>query len=87
MRRELSSPATALPPVPGLDELWLRLGNDEDRRSLSARLRGPIARILGYGELLDADSTLNPDQAHRARVVHESARELQRLLADMSWAL
>lgn len=76
------------PRPPGLDCLLHALGDEEDHRWLSGQLRQPIAKILGYAELLDDDrDALGTEHGQMVGVIHQSARQLQQVLADIAWAL
>ena len=51
-----------------------------ERRELSHHLRHPVAKILGWAEILHDDDTVDPVHARRMRVIYQCAQDLQRLL-------
>ena len=71
--------------VPGLNARWFSLGDEQDRRELSHQIRHPIANILGWAEILQDDDTLDPVHARRLHVIHQSAKDLQRLLDHVAF--
>ncbi|AEV86720.1 histidine kinase [Actinoplanes sp. SE50] len=75
--RDIHQPAAA---IPHLSTLWQHLDTDHDRRELSHHLRHPIAKILGWAEVLHDDTTMRPAQAHQINVIYQSACDLQQLL-------
>ena len=66
--------------VPGLTAMWLSLGGDQDRRELSHHLRHPLAKILGWAEILHDDDTLGPAHTGPLDVIYQAAKDLRRLL-------
>ncbi|GAA4609532.1 hypothetical protein BJY16_007371 [Actinoplanes octamycinicus] len=75
--RNLPAPAEALP---HLSALWHGLGTEQHRHELSHHIRHPIAKILGWAEILRDDDTLDPQQVRQLQVIYRSARDLQQIL-------
>ena len=60
--------------------MWLSLGGEQDRRELSHHLRHPLAKILGWAEILHDDDTLGPAHTGPLDVIYQAAKDLRRLL-------
>ena len=79
-QRDMQSASAAVPQVTAM---WLRSG-DQDRRELSHHIRHPVAKILGWAEILHDDDTVDPVHASRMRVIYQCAQDLQRLLDNVA---
>ncbi|WIM93075.1 histidine kinase dimerization/phospho-acceptor domain-containing protein [Actinoplanes oblitus] len=79
--REIEVARTA---VPRLTAMWLSLGDDDGRRELSHHIRHPVAKILGWAEILTDDDTVDPAHARQLSVIYQCARDLQRLLDNVA---
>ena len=75
---------TASAAVPQLSARWLSSSGDPDRRELSHHLRHPVAKILGWAEILHDDDTVDPVHARQLKVIYQCARDLQRLLDSVA---
>ena len=73
--RDLQTPAAVLP---HLSNLWRNVG-DQHRQELAHHLRHPVAKILGWAEILH-DDALPAVHTRQLQVIYQSAQELQRLL-------
>lgn len=59
---------------------------ERDRRELAHHVRHPLAKILGWAEILQEDDTLGAAQARQIEVIYQAARDLQRLLDAVTTA-
>ncbi|WIM94534.1 histidine kinase dimerization/phospho-acceptor domain-containing protein [Actinoplanes oblitus] len=60
--------------------LWRDAAGDPHQRELAHHLRHPVAKILGWAEILHDDHTMPDTQAQQLQVIYQSAQDLQRQL-------
>jgi hypothetical protein len=80
-QRDIHSASTA---VPHLTAIWHGLNDEHGMGELSHRLRHPVAKILGWAEILRDDDSVDPSQASPIEVIYRCASELRELLDSVN---
>jgi hypothetical protein len=75
---------TASTAISHLADVWRSPAGERDLRELAHHVRHPVAKILGWAEILHDDDSVGPEHARRLEVIYQAAQDLQRLLGGVN---